>query len=633
MRGWLFNDPNPVPAAPSGVTTADGQGSAQSNTSSHHLGDLARPGDVDAALLSTPPLQAAHKSNNSGKQSPVPTQHSKTSAKFTTPKLETPVAVASHDNAFVIHTDETNNMLVKSLAYEWAEQQLEKEEKERAAALRELFAQKRAALKAQETLQLGKPLPLQTTTPIKKECAQTPPPVTLDFIQRTIPGDGPVLQKQKRSADSWSVSDLHDNNQGSSTNVNCQSVQFGGPLPRIPTSASRKSRQDTFNMALMSGKGKEGGISHTWLDSLELPEPATLPRDSNSHAYRRCDIDTITGNMIAPVEYPETLQCYIEGACRDAGDIGWRRCNMTSELQIRRELASRQKLGQQVQELVAQSQPVTRVNSEAVSEEDQWPNAHCVVRPACPADFQQIADIINLETQSGSLHVIDSKQVSAADIHKVFTYCQHHKRPFIVAVPAEDELLDPTKWPKSSGKAYREYLEFKKGLPKRLLPVVGFGFISEAFRVGLLNAPCPGMRFSGQARIVVHPEHRRQLYGSALLDRLLSCTCFRRSFVDYEWKCADSAHVYDSSHTSNVRQYTRLYIEVLCESKEDASLKWRAAMLSKYGFTEAAHLRRFVRTDRGPESKWLDVVLYEFEAQQNVKICDRRPGEYLKPEP
>src|SRR5699024_9659975 len=110
-----------------------------------------------------------------------------------------------------------------------------------------------------------------------------------------------------------------------------------------------------------SGKGKEGSISHTWLDSLELPEPVTLPKDSNGLEYRRFDIDTITGNMIAPPEYPETLQCYIEGACRDARDIGWRRCNMTSELQITRELASRQKLGMQVRDSIAQVQADTRV--------------------------------------------------------------------------------------------------------------------------------------------------------------------------------------------------------------------------------------------------------------------------------
>ncbi|OAQ89423.1 Acyl-CoA N-acyltransferase [Purpureocillium lilacinum] len=617
MRGWLFNDHNPAPTVPPGVATAGGRGPTR------HESHPGGPSNVGTTLLSTPPLQEEHKSNSSGKHSSVPTHHSNTSAKVMTTKLETPVAFAGHDTGFVIHSDDPNNKWGKPLDYELARQQLEEEEKQKAADLRDFYAQKRAALKVQDIT-----LPQKTVAiSPKKENAQEPVPITLEFIQKTIPQDE-FLQKEKRSADSWSVSDLDP-----STNINSQSVKLVEKLPEIRRPVSRKDHRATFNTTLLSGKGKEGSISHTWLDSLELPEPVTLPKDSNGLEYRRFDIDTITGNMIAPPEYPETLQCYIEGACRDARDIGWRRCNMTSELQITRELASRQKLGMQVRDSIAQVQADTRVASDAAAEDHQWPNAHCVVRPACPADFQQIADIINLETQSGSLHVLDSKQVSAADINKVFTYCQHHKRPFIVAVPAEDELLDPAKWPKSSGKAYQEYLEFKKSQPVRTPPVVGFGFISEAFRVGLLNAPCPGMRFSGQARIVVHPKHRRQLYGSALLDKLLSCICFRRSFVDYEWKCAESGHIYDTSHTSNVRQYTRLYIEVLCEGREDAGLKWRDAMLSKYGFTEAAHLRRFVRTDRGPESKWIDVVLYEFEAQKSLEVCDRRPGEYLLPQP
>ncbi|KAJ6446686.1 Acyl-CoA N-acyltransferase [Purpureocillium lavendulum] len=414
----------------------------------------------------------------------------------------------------------------------------------------------------------------QKAEALEEHSADSPLPLTCDLVQQATPGAPQRIRK--RSVDSWSVSD------------------WGGNSNQTPA---------------------VGCISRSWLEC--LPDGAVEESD----------------RMACSIQYPETLPYPDEdevedGPSRNYQGLTWRKRTMTSDLHIARELSSRQTLGEQIRASRVAAAPSA---PKEASEEPEWPNAHCVLRPARPEDFQQIADIINVEIQTPSPQILYSSPVLAAEIKKLFQYCQNHKRPFIVAVPAEDDGLDPARWPKELKNVYEGYAKWKRSQPKESPVVVGFAFITES-RLGFLNSPCPGARFSGQVRIAVHPEHRRKLYGSALLDRILSCVCFRRNFLDYEWKCSDAekAHVYDS-HTSNTRQYTQLYIDVFCEGKEDAGLTWRAAMLNKFGFSEVAHRRQSDVTDQGAESKWLDNVLYAFEARSKDEIVDRPPAQYLQP--
>lgn len=464
-----------------------------------------------------------------------------------------------------------------------------------------------------------------------------PPPAPLHIIEATTSHGDFAGRKPKRSRDTWSVSDLEDakigQKDGSGAALTYDTVprmtSMSGPsvvgIDVQPVPGFSMANKDYSSLPL-SSELDDTFIGLWIMNTAEPPKNAYLPKDRSLPAYRQCDIDSCTGKLLSPTSYPETIQSGIQGLCRDYRDIGWRQANMTSELQIVRELKSRQRLGEHLRISFHQNQLVKAPVEVPAFEEISCPSAECTLRPATPADFEQIAEIINLESHEEDCpQVLESKTVSIADIERIFQYCKTNLRPFIVAMPAEEDMLDRSKWPKNSERAYQEYVRFKKGQPHCPPAVVGFAFVGET-RIGLLAAPCPGSRYSGQVRVIVHPEHRQQSYGTALLDRiLLSLSSYHSNLIAYEWQCPAPAHVYESL----IRQYARVYVEMYCESKNTADFKWRAEMLGKFKFDEVAHLRQVVKTDRDGKSKWLDLVLWEFEASTTSAIKDAAPGSYL----
>ncbi|KND87988.1 hypothetical protein TOPH_07424 [Tolypocladium ophioglossoides CBS 100239] len=473
------------------------------------------------------------------------------------------------------------------------------------------------------------------TVPIKgKRDENTEPlPAPLHVIEAATSHGNVSSQKKKRSRDTWSVSDLEDAKIGQKdtsgvalaydtvprmTSMTDSSVDIDvQPVPSFPMADKEHSSQPL-------SAGLDDTFIGLWvMNATEPPSTVYLPKDCSLPAFRQCDIDSCTGKLLPPTPYPDTLQSRIEGMCRDYRDIGWRHTNMTSELQIVRELKSRQRLAEHIRVSLHQNQ-LFRVPVEAsVFEEDSFPSAECTLRPATPADFERIAENINLESQKADCpQVFESKAVSVADIEGIFQYCETNLRPFIVALPAEEDMLDRSKWPKNSERAYQEYVRFKKTQPSCPPVVVGFAFVGEQ-RMGFLDAPCPGSRYSGQVRVIVHPEHRQQSYGTALLDRaLLSMSSYHSNLIAYEWQCPAPAHIYESPVGYNDRQYARVYVEMYCESKNTADFQWRAEMLAKFNFDEIAHIRQAVKTDRDGKSKWLDLVLWAFEANPTSAIKD-----------
>ncbi|PNY23244.1 Uncharacterized protein TCAP_06806 [Tolypocladium capitatum] len=460
----------------------------------------------------------------------------------------------------------------------------------------------------------------------------------LHFIEAAISHGNASSQNPKRSRDTWSVSDLEDA-KISQKDTSGAALAYGTtmsdsyfldidvqPVPDFPI-----ANKDHSSLPL-SAHLDDTFIGRWVMNTAEPPSTVDLPKDNSHPDFRQCDIDSCTGELLRPTSYPETLQSHVQGMYRDYWDIDWRRANMTSALQIVRELKSRQRLGEHIRVFLHQNQLAKAPVEAPVWEEDSRPRAECTLRPATPADFERIATIINLESQGTDCpQVLESKPVSVADIEGIFQYCKTNLRPFIVAIPAEEDILDRSKWPKNSDRAYQEYVRFKETQPSCPPAVVGFAFVGEQ-RMGFLDAPCPGLRYSGQVRVIVHPEHRQRSYGTALLDRaLLSLSSYHSNLISYEWQCPAPAHIYESPVGYNHRQYARVYVEMYCESKNTADFKWRAEMLGKFNFDEIAHVSQAVKTDREGKSKWLDLVLWEFEANPTSAIRDTAPGSYLTP--
>ncbi|KAL7792499.1 hypothetical protein V8C37DRAFT_380517 [Trichoderma ceciliae] len=369
---------------------------------------------------------------------------------------------------------------------------------------------------------------------------------------------------------------------------------------------------------------REVSVSRTmaWLLKTSKP-PATVHSLASNSAvdHYKKDIDTETGDFLPEIRYPDTFKSLHDGPSRDHRDIAWRQANMTAELQINREIRSRELLAIKLRSQIkpqAEAMPV---------EQTTWPDAECIVRPVKPEDFRAIAAIINLESKAkGIPQVFEWKEVVAADIQKIYDSCRDNLRPFIAATASEDSLLDRSNWPKNSGKAYQSYLAFRSSQATLPREIFGFAFVAEA-RVGILGTPCPGSRHAGQVKIIVHPDQRGKLYGSALLDRILLCTApFHRSLVDYEWQCRDPAKIYEAMSYQNHRKYAWIYIETFCVGKDDPTMKPTANYLQKFEFKDVCYLPSAIKTDRYYESQWLDLVLWARETQPRSNIENLVPG-------
>lgn len=450
--------------------------------------------------------------------------------------------------------------------------------------------------------------------------SHAPAPVPLHIIQAYLPHPPQQAHhpKTKLSRRTWSLSD---------------------------NSSQKKdtAQKDHDNNELQSNDGiivndfqSSWDTLESWMEHATTRTPTdplvAIKEDPLSHQF---DIDTKTGKLIRqylPVVTYASLDATYEGD----EDMAWRQMNMTSSLRIKNKLEEVRSLRQQRANRAAQlSQQKTRklIEMQEPEPESQLPRASCTLRPATKDDLEEIAAIINLERQvSDCPQILESKEATRSQVDRILESCHLHMRPFIVAVnDVEDILLDHSKWPAGSHKAWADYVKFKQTQPQKLASVVGFAWVSES-RIGFFNVPCPGSRHTGQVRLAVHPEYRRNLYGSALLDRILLMVSpyHHRSLVDYKWDGPEEGNkVYDSNAHYNHRQYNRIFIETFIKDERDAPVGWRAKMLKEFEFTRTAYFQNAVRTDRGHESEWLDLALWECEVDTRLdRFRDLRAEEY-----
>lgn len=321
---------------------------------------------------------------------------------------------------------------------------------------------------------------------------------------------------------------------------------------------------------------------------------------------------------------PQTHKTHTSGPCHDIRDIGWRQENMSSANWIARERKRRIDLADKIRTQVSQAkldqnnQLHQKPKCEAPPEEESWPTAECLLRPATPLDISGIVEVVNAEMAQEYPQILRTVPVRSKGIVDIYQDCQRSLRPFIVAVASENDFLDRSKWPKGADKVYAEYVQFKNSQESSGTgTILGFAFVSDA-RMGLFGEPCHGSRFAGRITVLVHPDNRGKLYGSALLDRiLLSVAVYHRSVVDYKWECPSPALVYEHPVTKNQRKYARLHIEGLFARKDGDKEAWVDKMLEKFEFKKIGRFGEAVRTETGA---WLDSVMWELESRPVTEI-------------
>ncbi|KAI1502704.1 hypothetical protein F5X99DRAFT_149751 [Biscogniauxia marginata] len=211
-----------------------------------------------------------------------------------------------------------------------------------------------------------------------------------------------------------------------------------------------------------------------------------------------CDVDTVTGNLMPPVEFPFTKSNYDE-----AGRI-------TSEMRIQSCIlkSSVRKAKKKLKKETRTAAKVDAVEREPSPELPLDPNQVLTpshLRPATESDLEGIADIYNNEVKH-SYKVMDVEPVSLEKFRQLYLACRNEKMPFVVAFEG---------W----------YNSHKTPNPK----LIGFALVDAVAR-GLTGSYATHSRHGGKITVIVHPDFRRKKIGTALLDIILS-SCSQRYFT------------------------------------------------------------------------------------------------------
>ncbi|PHH79874.1 hypothetical protein CDD82_2128 [Ophiocordyceps australis] len=426
--------------------------------------------------------------------------------------------------------------------------------------------------------------------------------------------DGSKSLSCNSSARSWVISEFSQEEQGMS------SSDKGPARPPTDGGSSKDSKTHVGNDFRLPGRNQPapGGKIGRWLKEVTPPPSIVLNvRAFGDMSLHDQELDVCTGEFLPPIEQPEVLYQALDGPCLGPKDIAWRRFNMTSELFVARTITIHAKLDKTSEEVIAEEATAEEASFEEASFEEttkyspimnESPRPDlCRLRSVVPRDYEQIANIMNLELKmEHSPQVFEDGDFKADDVAAMDERCKLNRRPFIVAL-LPDPLMDRTKWPLNSLDAYQAYVRYKQTQEVDSLIVVGFAVVQEA-RFGFKETVDAGSRLSGQIRIIVHPDWRQRRVGSALMDRIL-CLAFpgRLSLGGYEW-------LYDASGIKN--RYSKLYLELFCEGKRDENLVWRESLLYRSGFFPVGYLPGAVKAARGGVNRWLDLGIWEYATEQ-----------------
>ncbi|KAG6012791.1 hypothetical protein E4U43_007649 [Claviceps pusilla] len=387
-------------------------------------------------------------------------------------------------------------------------------------------------------------------------------------------------------------------------------------------SQTSRNRSDSGNADCVTRQGicddwGEDVVSHShdpvnsWLVK-HLTSPCLLvPPDGISDPVNsRCDIDPEKGEFLPPVLQPETLRCTMEGPCEDYHDILWRQNNMTAELYVMKELRSRENIATTLRMALDHEANRPELSSESGQ---AWPKANCIVRPATQLDLPAIVEIINEHHKRAMKPQGDKRPVMhVEDMARVWDKCRADNRPFIVVAPVQEDFLDRSKWPNHSEAVYEEFTRFMAKKPRSALTVVGFAFIENS-QLGLNDCACSRASYSGRLNLMVHSDHRRRLYGSALLDRILiSISPLHASVVDHDWNrnMNEFDGIYEFPASRNVRQYTILHVEVLEPHDTVETPEPSTHFLKKFGFEPVGRLENVLVTEVDQRMHWQDLVTW-----------------------
>ncbi|KAK3322595.1 hypothetical protein B0H66DRAFT_210106 [Apodospora peruviana] len=363
----------------------------------------------------------------------------------------------------------------------------------------------------------------------------------------------------------------------------------------------------------------------------------------------KCDVDTNSGRLLSPVEYPDTL---VDLATLDP-QLSFRRQNFSSSLLIRRKLGQvgengqtgdrkpvKNRRGQAKLPRLGSVMPPASVESfgpgipnrnkvSRVPRSTFSPNIPCFLRPAEKKDMGAVATIYNCEVKDG-IQTLDSTPVSVQDIEDIFNTTEKLGMPFIVAVRGSARDLEPHK-----GNA--EYSIYTQLAPyvadpldvKQNGTILGFAYLS-VWEPGIAGNGNGSSRATARINLFVDPKYRRKKIGFSLLDKLIATVSQRFSSESaYDFVDLSNSPVYKHP-LGHKRQYFHLYLNYFVKHvhkiEEDSELEreqetynddfvWVKKLLEeKFNFTEKVRFESVHRSNKlvqGRPVYWLDSVVFE----------------------
>ncbi|KAK0389206.1 hypothetical protein NLU13_2781 [Sarocladium strictum] len=437
-----------------------------------------------------------------------------------------------------------------------------------------------------------------------------PSPRPLSTIEGAFPGRGFEKRRRSSSASTASVA---------ASQINTTERLH---LPLREPSHDSAGEWDDLEAKMVPRPECELMCVSAWItDATDFPTVEMSLADHQMSDTR--DIDTFTGDFAERVEYPQTMKNPEALEQADDRRMSWRRDNMTARLHMKQIKAIGEARGMEMEHLETATTSRRLASLRHVIE---WPVANCILRPVEKDDYEAIAEIINIEAEEKTCpQVIGKRPTTAEDIERISDLCQREHFPFIVAVAQEYSLLTWQNWFQDSQKGYREWMKFKRVKRSKSSEkerVFGFAYMISP-RTGISGQVCYGSRHSAEIRLLVHPEFRGNLIGSALLDRVLQAVGIRHmSLVDHGWQCDDPGGAYGKLALSNRRQLLWVDIVVFCQSRNEEALERQRRLVGKFGFDVKYRLEEEVKPDRAYGNTWLDVVCWRLVVRGNSEMVD-----------
>lgn len=261
-------------------------------------------------------------------------------------------------------------------------------------------------------------------------------------------------------------------------------------------------------------------------------------------------------------------------------------------------------------------------DSDSDSDNDIYVKMPAHMRPAERCDLAQVLNIYNWEVSHG-IQALDNKPIVLKDIQRVFAECKDSKTPFIVAIagtPADAASRKKTPAPPQLLN-YQSYLHLSKPENDQVL---GFGFV-KIRATGLAGDANDSVgRFQGQVYFYVANESRKKGIGRAIFRKLVkSCSRYALGRERCEFFDPDRSPICDNA-PFNVRDYSRLFIEMAVRGKTDADARWLSQLLDKEHFLNVSTIDNYRRIGNHENGIWLDNIVWQHDCQDKESIRENR---------